>query len=195
MLSEDRSGEGLAAGSSIADNLTLIAARRLGPASSCLPSRQRRAPRSGGSSGSASDARGRAQTVAELSGGNQQKVALARLLHHDVDVLVLDEPTRGIDVASKAQIYALIDELVSAGDRGRAQGRAAGQQLSPGAARRLRSHRGHVARPARTGRARSTEWTEHALLMDASGAQRGLVSARRLLDERGVLVGLVARRR
>jgi len=52
------------------------------------------------------------QTVAELSGGNQQKVAVARLLHHDVDVLVLDEPTRGIDVASKAQIYALLDELV-----------------------------------------------------------------------------------
>ena len=53
------------------------------------------------------------QPVAELSGGNQQKVAIARLLHHDVDVLLLDEPTRGIDVASKAQIYELIDELVS----------------------------------------------------------------------------------
>ena len=54
--------------------------------------------------------------VGELSGGNQQKVALARLLHHDVDVLMLDEPTRGIDVASKAQIYALIDALVSTAD-------------------------------------------------------------------------------
>ena len=53
------------------------------------------------------------QPVAELSGGNQQKVALARLLHHDVDVLLLDEPTRGIDVASKAQIYELIDALVA----------------------------------------------------------------------------------
>ena len=53
------------------------------------------------------------QPVGELSGGNQQKVAIARLLHHDVDVLLLDEPTRGIDVASKAQIYDLIDELVS----------------------------------------------------------------------------------
>jgi ribose transport system ATP-binding protein len=54
----------------------------------------------------------------DLSGGNQQKVALGRLLHSDVDVLLLDEPTRGIDVASKAQIYRLIDAL-AAGDGGR----------------------------------------------------------------------------
>ncbi len=53
------------------------------------------------------------QPIGELSGGNQQKVALARLLHHDVDVLLLDEPTRGIDVATKAQIYELIDALVA----------------------------------------------------------------------------------
>ena len=59
--------------------------------------------------------RGSRQAVSELSGGNQQKVALARLLHHDVDVFLLDEPTRGIDVGSKAEIYALIDELALAG--------------------------------------------------------------------------------
>jgi ribose transport system ATP-binding protein len=51
------------------------------------------------------------QTVAALSGGNQQKVAIARLLHHDIDLFLLDEPTRGIDVGSKAEIYKLIDEL------------------------------------------------------------------------------------
>jgi ribose transport system ATP-binding protein len=56
---------------------------------------------------------GPAQKAGELSGGNQQKIAIARLLHHDVDILVLDEPTRGIDVGSKAQIYRLIDALVS----------------------------------------------------------------------------------
>jgi ribose transport system ATP-binding protein len=50
-----------------------------------------------------------------LSGGNQQKVAIARLLDHDVDVFLLDEPTRGIDVGSKAQIYQLIDELACRG--------------------------------------------------------------------------------
>jgi ribose transport system ATP-binding protein len=55
------------------------------------------------------------QPVADLSGGNQQKVALARLLHHDVDMLLLDEPTRGIDVKSRAQVYKVIDELALAG--------------------------------------------------------------------------------
>src|SRR5439155_17443964 len=59
--------------------------------------------------------RGDRQEISELSGGNQQKVALARLLYCDVDVLLLDEPTRGIDVGSKAQIYGLIDKLVAGG--------------------------------------------------------------------------------
>ena len=43
-----------------------------------------------------------------LSGGNQQKVAFARLVHQEAEVLLLDEPTRGIDVASKAQIYEAV---------------------------------------------------------------------------------------
>lgn len=50
-----------------------------------------------------------------LSGGNQQKVALARLLYQEADVLLLDEPTRGIDVGSKAEIYRLIGELAAGG--------------------------------------------------------------------------------
>jgi ribose transport system ATP-binding protein len=55
------------------------------------------------------------QTVDCLSGGNQQKVALARVLHQDADVLLLDEPTRGIDVGTKAEIYRLIGEQAAAG--------------------------------------------------------------------------------
>src|SRR5205085_11413487 len=55
------------------------------------------------------------QRVAELSGGNQQKVALARLLHQEADILLLDEPTRGVDVGSKAEIYCLIGELAAQG--------------------------------------------------------------------------------
>ena len=105
----------------------------------------------------------------ELSGGNQQKVALARLLHHDVDVLLLDEPTRGIDVGSKAQIYSLLDALVSDKATGRARS-AARQQLPARAPRPLRSDR--VMRRGRLGPARAaSELTEHQMVMDATGAE------------------------
>jgi len=111
-LSEDRKGEGLAVHLSLADNVTLTRLEPFGRAGWVSPGRQREAARQwverlGIRCG------GVGQGAGELSGGNQQKVALARLLHHDVDVLILDEPTRGIDVGSKAQIYALIDSLVA----------------------------------------------------------------------------------
>ena len=53
--------------------------------------------------------------VLSLSGGNQQKVALARLLHQKADILLLDEPTRGIDVLSKTHIYEWMGELALQG--------------------------------------------------------------------------------
>ena len=53
-------------------------------------------------------AQGVQHDVGSLSGGNQQKVIVARLLHQDADVLLLDEPTRGIDIGSKAQVYETI---------------------------------------------------------------------------------------
>jgi ribose transport system ATP-binding protein len=115
-LSEDRKDEGLALGLSIADNVTLSRLEGLGPRPLLLPGPQEAAT-ARLIERIAIRCRGPRQQVRELSGGNQQKVALARLLHHDVDVLLLDEPTRGIDVASKAQIYALVDSLVAdAGD-------------------------------------------------------------------------------
>ena len=55
------------------------------------------------------------QPINELSGGNQQKVALGRLLFHDARILLLDEPTRGIDVASKAAVYQRIGQAAAAG--------------------------------------------------------------------------------
>ena len=114
LLSEDRQGEGLATALSIADNMTLsrfAPYRRRGLLS---PARQRRA---------VADwidklkikAKGPGQKVGDLSGGNQQKVALARLLHQQASVLLLDEPTRGIDVVSKSQIYEWIGNLAREG--------------------------------------------------------------------------------
>jgi ABC-type sugar transport system ATPase subunit len=56
-----------------------------------------------------------ATLVASLSGGNQQKIVLAKWLARDCDVLIVDEPTRGIDVGAKAEIYELLDELACEG--------------------------------------------------------------------------------
>ena len=60
-------------------------------------------------------ARDVAQPVTALSGGNQQKIALGRLLHQQADILLLDEPTRGIDIGSKAQVYKTIAQCAGEG--------------------------------------------------------------------------------
>ena len=53
--------------------------------------------------------------VGGLSGGNQQKVLLSKLLFQEPDIILLDEPTRGVDVGARAEIYRIIDELANAG--------------------------------------------------------------------------------
>jgi len=110
MVSENRKSEGLAISLTVTDNITLpnltkygrfgfVSLKAMNQASSKLISRLE------------IKARSPIQQVIDLSGGNQQKVAIARLLESDVDLLLLDEPTRGIDVASKALIYDIIDKL------------------------------------------------------------------------------------
>ena len=55
------------------------------------------------------------QPINQLSGGNQQKALIARCLLNNPDVVILDEPTRGIDIGAKAEVYAIIQKLTNAG--------------------------------------------------------------------------------
>ncbi|CAL2056883.1 galactofuranose ABC transporter putative ATP binding subunit [Streptomyces murinus] len=114
MLAEDRKTEGILPNLSVRENISLALLPRLA--------------RAGVVSGARQDeivrffmerlrikAAGPDQKVSDLSGGNQQKVLLARWLCLDPKVLLLDEPTRGIDVGAKAEVQALIDELAEQG--------------------------------------------------------------------------------
>jgi len=113
-LSEDRKAEGVGLQLSIADNVTMTrfsTCSRFGWIS--LNEQGDQAKRLVDEL--AIKARDPFQAVKELSGGNQQKVSVARLIHQDADVLLLDEPTRGIDIGSKAQIYRAIADLAARG--------------------------------------------------------------------------------
>jgi ribose transport system ATP-binding protein len=162
LLSEDRKGEGLAEGLSIAENVTLSGESALGPWGLALPAR-RRSVAQRWIEKLAIRCRSPEQRAGALSGGNQQKVALSRLLDQDADVLLLDEPTRGIDVGSRADIYRLIDELAS---RGKAVLLVSSYlpELVGICDRIAVMVRGKLgpARPAR-------DLTEHALLLEATG--------------------------
>lgn len=114
LLSEDRKSEGLAQNLSINENVTLSRLRpytRFG----FLNLKQRILGATDYVQRVAVKASGVHQLVSELSGGNQQKVALARILHQQADVLLLDEPTKGIDVGTKSEIYRKMGELAAQG--------------------------------------------------------------------------------
>jgi ribose transport system ATP-binding protein len=113
-VSEDRAGEGLAKARSIADNVTYS---RLAPYTrwGWVNLKQRRRAVFQWIERLEIKAASPELSVETLSGGTQQKVALARVLHQGADILLLDEPTRGIDVGTKATIYRLIGELSAAG--------------------------------------------------------------------------------
>jgi len=114
LLSEDRKLEGLATGLSISTNITLSGLKKYVRGFLVNLSKERESADKGRED-LAIKCRDVSDPVLSLSGGNQQKVALARLLHHDSDIFFLDEPTRGIDVGSKAEIYRLMQGLAAKG--------------------------------------------------------------------------------
>ncbi|SEE26653.1 monosaccharide ABC transporter ATP-binding protein, CUT2 family [Streptomyces sp. 2131.1] len=114
LLPEDRKAEGIVPGLSVRENIVLAAMPRLSRAGIVSRAKQDRVV----------DifmkrlrikAASPEQKVGELSGGNQQKVLLARWLCLEPKVLLLDEPTRGIDVGAKAEVQSLIDDLAREG--------------------------------------------------------------------------------
>lgn len=111
---EDRKAQGLLLDASVAENLGLVTMRRATRAGFVDRAGQRRAAER-----MAHRLRirmsGAGQHARTLSGGNQQKVAIGKWLLADSRVLILDEPTRGVDVGAKVEIYRLINELTASG--------------------------------------------------------------------------------
>ena len=113
-LSEDRKGEGLLLDHSIGENIVLSILKRLARFGVIMSGPRRQVIERG-----MSDLRVKAPSarvaVSSLSGGNQQKVVLARLLATEARVFILDEPTRGVDIGAKVEIYRIIAGLTEAG--------------------------------------------------------------------------------
>ncbi|MCF3170151.1 ATP-binding cassette domain-containing protein [Streptomyces violaceoruber] len=114
MLPEDRKAEGIVPGLSVRENIVLAAMPRLSRVGIVSRAQQDRIVEIF-MKRLRIKASGPEQKVGELSGGNQQKVLLARWLCLEPKVLLLDEPTRGIDVGAKAEVQSLIDELAREG--------------------------------------------------------------------------------
>ncbi len=114
MVTEDRKGLGLIPALGVGQNITLTALRDFsrGP---LLDHTAEAAAIDTQMSVLAVKASSPSQPIAQLSGGNQQKALLARCLLGDPELIILDEPTRGIDIGAKAEIYALIQKLARAG--------------------------------------------------------------------------------
>ncbi len=109
-ITEDRKGQGLVLPMSISENITLASLRDLSRAG-VLHHASMRDMVSRHMQDLRIRASGPAQRVQTLSGGNQQKVVMARWLARDCKVLIFDEPTRGVDVGAKAEIYRIIEDL------------------------------------------------------------------------------------
>jgi ribose transport system ATP-binding protein len=114
-VSEDRKGEGLVLGMSVQSNLTLPHLASFARAAGWIARDEERNASTQQIKRLAIRTVGPDQDVAELSGGNQQKVAFARWLLRECRVLICDEPTRGVDVGGRYEIYELLEHLARRG--------------------------------------------------------------------------------
>ncbi|MGW2325199.1 sugar ABC transporter ATP-binding protein [Streptomyces sp. NPDC001700] len=114
LVPEDRKGQGLVLDASVQENLGLVTLRGATRAGLVDRAGQRRAAERVAEQLAVRMA-GLDQSVRTLSGGNQQKIVIGKWLLADSKVLILDEPTRGIDVGAKVEIYQLINELTASG--------------------------------------------------------------------------------
>src|SRR5690606_30630462 len=112
-LTEDRKGKGLLLGKSLAENVALTRGAISGAVWIDFPGERRDLE----AAVERYDIRaGRLDTsVGALSGGNQQKVLIAKTLAIEPDLVVFDEPTRGVDIGAKQQIYEIVASLAAAG--------------------------------------------------------------------------------
>jgi rhamnose transport system ATP-binding protein len=114
-LSEDRRHVGLSLPQTVTANITLPSLARYAPRLGLVDRRSEREAAEGFRTRLRIRTPGLDQAVGLLSGGNQQKTMLAKWLNTEPRVLILDEPTRGIDVGAKADVHRIIDELARAG--------------------------------------------------------------------------------
>ncbi len=113
------------------------------------------------------------QPAGELSGGNQQKVAFARLLNAEASIVVLDEPTRGVDIKAKGQIYKIIRELASQG-RGVLVAGSYFSELLPLCHRIVVMYRGRIVAERE-----ASAWNERDLLLTATVGRESLSEKKR----------------
>ncbi|MEP0452377.1 MAG: ATP-binding cassette domain-containing protein, partial [Roseibium sp.] len=114
-LSEDRKHFGLATGMDVSTNVALASLDRLTSPVGVLREDEIRSTAQEYIQKLGIRTPSERQEVRLLSGGNQQKVVIAKWLYRDCDILIFDEPTRGIDVGAKAEIYKLLKKLASEG--------------------------------------------------------------------------------
>ncbi len=114
MLTEDRKGQGLIIGQTVRENFGLPNLRSFGRWGFIDKARETEALQIQAKQLQVKFT-GSEQIIATLSGGNQQKVALAKWLERDAEVIIFDEPTRGIDVGAKYEIYRLMNNLAAQG--------------------------------------------------------------------------------